>query len=152
MGLQTEAADKTIRFVKMLPIGKEPDIVILKGHLLLEEAMTEWIDAEIESSNPLNIDPKKLSFSAKLNLLWALSKSSVNDEEWLGIKQLNLLRNKMSHSLEPKGLEQEILKLQRAILPLSSFTSSDFEGKELEFSIAWLYVIVTQRVMHRKSL
>ncbi|MCH8542424.1 MAG: hypothetical protein LAT61_02515 [Alcanivorax sp.] len=69
MGLQAEVADKAIRFVKMLPIGREPDIIILKGHLLLEEAMTEWIDAEIESNNPLNTDPKKLGFSAKLNLL-----------------------------------------------------------------------------------
>ena len=152
MGLQTDVADKAIRFVKMLPIGKEPDMVILKGHLLLEEAMTEWIDAEIGASNPLNIDPKKLSFSAKLNMLWALSRSSVVDQEWLGIKKLNSLRNKMSHSLEPKGLDQEVAKFHQSILPLSTFAASDFEGKELEYSIAWLYIIVTQRIMHRKSL
>ena len=140
------------RFTEFMPYEAENDLLILKGHLLVEELLSELIQHFLSKGNPLNIKlEKNIMFSQKLNLCWALMRNNIDDQLWDNLKKLNLLRNSMSHSLEPKDFNEKIEKFITAV-----FTSNDVErhieymtkysmfnidmyaGKELYFAISWL--------------
>ncbi len=71
------------------------DVVILKGHLILEEQMERFISAYMKRpSEYFNNSP---SFSQKLILCRALWSS---DYPWDFVVKLNKLRNKLIHNLQ----------------------------------------------------
>ena len=56
MESQVELADKTSRFNELMPLGEDQVLTVLKGHLLIEELLTELLKVKLEQSdNPLGI-------------------------------------------------------------------------------------------------
>lgn len=73
-------------------------MMVLKGHLFIEEIMTRAIEKFVWHSE--YVDEVRLSFSQKLSLCRAMSVDDENNTMWDLIAGLNRLRNAFSHSLE----------------------------------------------------
>lgn len=141
MESQVELVERILRFIKHLPSDAGKDLIVLKGHLLIEELMSEIIIVHLSKSNPLEIRlDRNMMFNNKLNLCWALIGNKLNAEFWVCIKEFNSIRNSMSHSLEPKNIEDRLEKLSQRVTAYSDFNNIQYVGKELEFSISWLFV------------
>lgn len=87
------------------------DLIILKGHLLVEERLWEMVSLNLK--NPKEVD--RFSFSQFLSLAKAMY-DLPEDTPWLwaAIGKLNKLRNMAAHNLSPDDLlklESEFLKV-----------------------------------------
>ncbi len=97
--------------------------VVLKGHLLIEEKMTEAL--EIFLLHGKHLGSARLQFHQKLSLCKGISTSDSDNNMWNVIKQLNNLRNALSHSLA-------VERRQKALNSLQSIYDQEF--KELEMN------------------
>jgi hypothetical protein len=95
------------RAEEMLREIKDPVLLILKGHLLIEEALHECLCAV--SHDPKFLEKANLRFTQKLYLVRALHEATP-DRENIKImmydfaEALNMLRNRYAHNLEPKNI------------------------------------------------
>lgn len=82
-------------------------LVVLKGHLLIEQRLREFVDLRMVS--PKALAPAQLESHQVICLAEALTLPG--DEQkalWDCIRKLNTLRNEIAHNLVPKGLEQRV--------------------------------------------
>ena len=94
-----------------LPDTPDHILVILKGHLLVEQEINRLIEAKVANPNPLNLrglyGPK---FSHKVDLLEALILKPEPVELWELCRKLNKLRNDFGHRLSPNDVEKRMDK------------------------------------------
>jgi len=82
-------------------------LIVLKGHLLVEEEINELLNVLLEKPNALK--EGNFSFYQKLCILRAiLNPKYLPDKEWKAMEQLNNLRNRLAHHLEPKGIKDMV--------------------------------------------
>ena len=88
-----------------LPIANDLDLLVLKGHLLVEEQIVDFIKRK--ATNPEHIISIQ---STHIRILIAESLRELNSEPllWAAVKSLNALRNKMAHNLEPPDFEEKV--------------------------------------------
>jgi len=141
-----EIIERLSRFIKLMPSEGGEDLIVLKGHLLIEEVMSEIIDYHLDQSNPLNINLDNIMFSQKLNLCWALVGDKLDTKVWIYLKKLNSIRNSMAHSLEPNNMSRKINDFIENVIEYADSQDSGYEGKELEFSISWLFCEVNSHL------
>ena len=95
-----------IRRIKgQLPRSRDPILVVLKGHLLLEEALEQLISASCDV--PSELEKARLTFAQKLSLVCALS-PILSDSDRSFVRKLNAMRNKMAHRLDGFDAEHEL--------------------------------------------
>ncbi len=94
------------RFIKLLPHGKDIDLVLLKGHILIEEQVRLLIDRRLR--NRAALSDARLECHQCICL--AESFYPANHEPWLwkALKKLNKMRNDIAHQIEPSGLQDRI--------------------------------------------
>lgn len=73
-------------------------LVVLKGHLVLEEQITRGISNFL--NHPEHLEDARLSFAQKLAVARCCSLDQNKNSMWELIAKLNRLRNNLSHSLE----------------------------------------------------
>lgn len=152
MNTELEFHNREMRLVKLLPRGVAYDLVLLKGHLLIEELLTEILISSLNKSNPINIKiGNATNFNQKLNLCWALNKNDINETIWESLKELNSIRNSMAHEVEPKGIDEKINKFSTKVLNNSKFKPSYYKGDELKFSLSWLYLVLSSHIHAQKN-
>ena len=78
--------------------GDELTVVVLKGHLAIEELLDRILTAII--GNDSLIDEARLSFHQKRVLAQAHSGERSDDAGWQIVQTLNTLRNDIGHNLE----------------------------------------------------
>ena len=133
--------EKLLRFSLHLPSDGGQDLIVLKGHLLIEEVISDILAAYLAKSNPLGINLKNnLMFNQKMNLCWALTGDKFEDEFWRSVKLLNSIRNSMAHSIDPKNIDNKIKLFTETVIQYSDFNHQGYSDKDLEFSISWLFV------------
>jgi hypothetical protein len=93
-----------------LPEEGETELVILKGHLLLEELLRKYIDKHVK--NPEALKDAKFEFHHCLAIARALAGDEIRGAIWAAIKQVNSIRNDLAHQLEPRKLEDKIQSLK----------------------------------------
>ena len=76
----------------------EPELLLLKGHLILEQLINELLSLSFRSEK--DFDKLRLSFDKKLTLLEGLDGLIVTDQIIPQLRELNSIRNKLAHSLE----------------------------------------------------
>ena len=86
------------QFEKHLPTGKDEELLILKGHLLIERLLTRFVDANVPRPERIPLD---LRFAVKLAIASSLCKDASSDWLWEAIAALNRLRNELAHQLAP---------------------------------------------------
>lgn len=132
--------NRSEKFKKYVEEENDMTMIILNSHMFIEELLTEILILSLKNSNPLAIKvSQNMMFAQKLNLVWALSDKSIEINIWSSLKTLNAIRNKMAHSLEPKGIdlmiEDFIVGVHHDLNAAVNLTSEDLD---LRSSIGWL--------------
>ena len=97
------------RFVLLLPRERDPTLLILKGHLLIEEQIRKIIDERVEK--PEVVAEAQLDCFQAICLAEALCANSSNLSLWKSLRRLNNLRNDIAHKIDDKGLEDKMTHL-----------------------------------------
>jgi hypothetical protein len=101
-------------FLQHLPVGRDPELILLKGHLLVERLLEKYLAANL--ANPSALTDGEFSFSQKLAVVAALSCKSDSEWLWVTIKLFNRLRNRLAHRLDNVGysslLEEFLLQVE----------------------------------------
>ena len=84
------------RFFTLLPRTKDPALVILKIHLLVEEQIRAYLDERVESSASLK--RADLSCHQAIWLAESLCTDDIHQNIWEAARKLNELRNKIAHT------------------------------------------------------
>lgn len=99
--------DTTERLFEHLPKSDDLTLIILKGHLLVEELLNEIL--QVRLAEPAELWKAKLSFDQRLCLLNALGLLKMEGLDYRkAIKRLNTLRNEVAHNLGEKRLKDLI--------------------------------------------
>lgn len=106
-----------LRYNKHLHLDLDITSIILKGHLFVEELLTEILKLHCRDSKP--IENIQLSFHHKLKLVQALFGSHLSGFQYPGniwpvLDHLNQLRNALAHQIDSP----------KAVIKLNSFISS----------------------------
>ena|SRR6266568_1054217 len=84
--------------------------IVLKGHLLIEEAFDNILGKFV--FHPEYLESANLRFAQKIDLARSVSLDDHDNEMWELVKAINGLRNELSHSLKSAKRQQ---KTQRVI-------------------------------------
>ena len=93
------------QFIAYLPVDfRDPSLIVLKGHLLLEVALKDYISKRV--SFPARLNEGQINFSSLV-----LFASSLEDREgdgwlWKALKMANRIRNQIAHNLDNPKLSQ----------------------------------------------
>ncbi|MGA8025550.1 MAG: hypothetical protein WB992_00265 [Bryobacteraceae bacterium] len=88
------------RFRRLLPPVVNLELVVLKGHLLIEEQLQRFL--RDVSRHPKSLDDARLNFMQTAHLVRALGGLPYTDHSlWTLVVDLNKLRNRLAHRLEP---------------------------------------------------
>jgi hypothetical protein len=141
---ETEVEKDMSRFGDLLGFqpGADVEMILLKGHLLIEEQLVAFIKSAVP--NPDALKDTKLSFHQRLALSHALHH---NPERfgygwvWPSIKAVNTLRNKLAHTLESPELEKNMATFVDLIE--SNIPVPIVPGKGTEYEMAKIGVVLS---------
>lgn len=111
------------RFQEFVKNGDEESLLILKGHLAIEELLLEIVQSIVGSDD--NLEDARLTFHQKRILAKAGADRNIKDPVWKILETLNSLRNDIGHNLEPSKSGGLIEKLK------SQLRNRDPEGSAL---------------------
>jgi hypothetical protein len=94
---------KIFRMVKHLLPHRDITLIILKGHLVIEELLFDQAASVMRDVSELK--RSRLSFNKLVHLTKALFVYSNDRRLWQAIEKLNLLRNELVHHLEDTKLQ-----------------------------------------------
>lgn len=126
--------------IKHLGTCRDFDNLILKGHLLIEHLLNEYILSESKEK----IDLKKMNFTfyQKLNICKILGLFSLNKTIYKSIERLNSLRNSVTHRLEyDKDILSKFIEFTYNRFPNPEiFVGESLYGKE--FSQFYISILI----------
>ena len=136
------------RFLQLLPHGRELDLVILKAHLLIEEQLNLLIASRL--SNPDVLLEEKFESYYRILLAQSFFESDFRPWLWKSLLQLNTLRNRIAHSLAPKGISHIIDHLIQTIP--GNFDEFDRDTQvRFEFALWSLFDAVSELVVEQSA-
>lgn len=98
------------RFKQHLPLGGDFTLMILKGHLLIEEQVNRLLKTRIPKFSALK--NAYLTANQKIHLAEAVIEETHPDGEdawlWPAIGKLNKLRNDIAHNLSEPGIQDRV--------------------------------------------
>ena len=101
--LSRERLLEILKCYEHLPEPEDAEVTILKGHLLIEGRIIEYIRRKLP--NPDRFKSDKFRFSQLLMIARSLCPSNKYANLWQSIDNLNNLRNKLAHNLEVNEYE-----------------------------------------------
>jgi hypothetical protein len=120
-----EAGDFEDRFRKYLPRSSDLTLVVLKGHLLMEEQVDGLISDLLP--NPDALEQARPNLYIRLRLARALLSPGTLGELLDAAEKLNSLRNKLVHRLEPPEIAHHVDDFIRPLedpdAPIAEFES-----------------------------
>ena len=125
-----------------LPYEEDNLTTILKGHLLIEEIISELVQRV--GTNEKAIKDARLSFHQYACVAKAIYYEENNEWVWGAILKLNKIRNKLAHNLEPDGIED----LVEEFIDFCKENGSGFVKSASEFEFTKLSMAITD--VHHK--
>lgn len=101
-------------YKKLLPDTDDLTLMVLKGHLILEEMLFALVGEHC--AKPEHLDGARLSFAQLLKLAQSLVSAPVPEEVWTAIAEINRLRNALAHNLRPTDVETRVEEIYRAAI------------------------------------
>lgn len=87
-------------------------LIVLKGHLLIEQKIREFIRERM--LNPTALDQIRLTAHQAICLAEALTLPNSDPEVlWGVIRKVNALRNELAHKLTPERVEERVQEIER---------------------------------------
>jgi len=103
-------------------VKEDPVLIILKGHLIIEETLVDICSRLL--TNPAALEKDKVNFSTRLNLVQALiGDGELPENIWHALRDLNKIRNDLAHKLEPKNIEDLFCKFIKRFEEFEDFRS-----------------------------
>src|SRR5437660_7092438 len=90
--------DSYDRYRRLMPRTQDLTLIVLKGHLLIEEQFDFFL--EELSRQPKFLEQTRLTFMQKFRLTQALAGLGSRNELSIFVESINKLRNKMAHRAE----------------------------------------------------
>ncbi len=87
----------------MLVSVDDPELILLKGHLLIEEQLNSLIECYLEK--PENIEKVRLTFAQKVRLLACMDAHFAGEKVFL---DLNKIRNKLAHNADFQTVHDDL--------------------------------------------
>ena len=143
---QPAASESLLRFAThLLPAGDDLTLIILKGHLLIEEQLNARLSAV--ARKPQILPEARLRFHALSKVCMALFYGENSAEEWFwsAIAKLNTIRNDLAHHLETPKLEAKIYEMLHTLEQDVPFRPLAFNGSRearTRSALAFLYGVV----------
>ena len=91
------------RYDKHMPDTDDLSLIVLKGHLLIEEMLIDIRDKLLPHAEYL--DSVNIGFNQLLHIIRSAIDSKHDHKSWDLIIEFNRLRNKLIHNLEPPKLK-----------------------------------------------
>ena len=120
------------RFVAILPHGQDVELVLLKGHILIEQQVRLLIERRLRNPGALREANAELESHQAIRLAQAFFPPDHQPETWRAVLKLNKMRNDIAHNLlPPQSLNDQIRDW------VGSFPSgfSDFPDEAFRFEI-----------------
>ena len=96
-------------FLSNLPHGQDAELVLLKGHILIEEQVRLLIDRRLRNPEALREANAGLECHQAIQLAKAFFPPGYQAEVWRAIAKLNTMRNDIAHRILPrKNLDDRI--------------------------------------------
>jgi len=92
--------------VAHLPDDGDRSLIVLKGHLILEEELNRILAAAV--SSPEHVAKARLRFSQLAEITKAHYFTQEQSWLWGAISKLNDIRNDYAHSLEPEKVDDKV--------------------------------------------
>lgn len=95
-----------LEYLKHLPedIGHPIEILVLRGHILIERQLNHLI--ELQLPNPAVLKIEKMRFGSKIRLAEALCGHQIHKWVWTALGSVNDLRNSIAHKLNDDQLHE----------------------------------------------
>ena len=94
--------------INHLPDGDADSVlIILKGQLLIERLVRKFIDSRLP--NPKALEKQQFTAAGYIAIAESMCLST-EDSKWLWrqVKELNTIRNKLAHNLDPENIETRV--------------------------------------------
>ncbi|MDQ8023114.1 MAG: hypothetical protein REI94_14855 [Moraxellaceae bacterium] len=128
MDESTSKADAYGRYAKYLPKTDDPTLVILKGHLIIEELLHSL--ATGHCPNPESLTKARLTFAQITYVAQALLQLPADLPWWEPVLALNKVRNSLVHELEPRAFESHLTALYGLCKPKDASELKDWKEPE----------------------
>ena len=102
------------RFITRLPHGMDIDLVILKAHLLIEEEVNAILRARLKNPESI-LSEERFESIYRIRLAQGFFEPDFQPWLWHALTQLNKLRNRVAHSIDPKGRENIMEDIVEAV-------------------------------------
>ncbi|USR97101.1 hypothetical protein [Aliivibrio fischeri] len=121
------------KFGLHFPIGNDQTLQVLKGHLLLEESIREFLI--VLTSHPAALKGDSgTSFDCHQAICIVQAFYPFSDQidwVWESAKRLNRLRNKLAHNLEPNGVSDSIAAFNKYVYECAPSQIEEAKNSEL---------------------
>ena len=125
---QPELEDPLRRVGAHLYFADDIMLVVLKGHLLIEDSLMRIIRKFVPHDEFIN--EARLSFYQKVQIARSLSWDEHRNEMWDLALGLNRVRNDMAHALEPPKVEDHIQALRTRYFEICADSKQTQKKKE----------------------
>jgi hypothetical protein len=142
------------RFLTLLPRDKDPVLLVLKGHLLVEEQLRLLVDERV--SKPEAVAKAQLECFHVICLAEAFCGDQAPSYLWDVLRKLNKLRNEIAHKIELPGLQDRIANITALVKQNSVFAEGGIGSIESdpmqEFDLAlWVLFCHVSALVERPS-
>jgi hypothetical protein len=128
------------RFLDFLPHGKDRLLVILKGHLLIEELLRRIVDERCKK--PEALEAVSFECSQIIAIAEALCAKEIDPWVWNSIRKLNSLRNDIAHDLESRRMKDRVSNFISLVRENSPFADEGFGTNEIPVQFEYCLWVV----------
>jgi hypothetical protein len=133
------------RFITRLPHGKDVDLVILKAHLLIEEEINAIIGSRLINAEVL-LGEERFESTYRIRLAKSFFDHEFQPWLWKALFQLNKLRNRVAHNIDPKGREDLMTNIIETVPHSSAVHAGESLQEHFEFVLWILHEAVSSLV------
>ena len=127
-----------------MPHGKDVDLVILKAHLLIEEQINAMLHERLRNPDVL-LNEERFESIYRIRLAQSFFEPDHWPWMWSAVAQLNKLRNRVAHNIDPTGRENIMEDIVQKIL-MTAGTDDRPLQKRFEFALWCLFEAVSSLV------
>ncbi len=128
------------RLITHMPSTFDFTMVTLKGHLLLEEQLNNYVNGFMLKPHVLN--SPRLPFDLKIKLAHALSGDFPNPAVWDALHVLNKIRNSLAHRLDDQNLNNLQAEFIRQVTAAGfEHAGIDQEGEDVQYFARITYLV-----------
>jgi hypothetical protein len=143
--ISDEMVTTVSRLFEHIPFNGDEELIILKGHLLIEEVLNTMLEKHVAHAQA--IKDANLGFYKTMKVAEALYYKPERAWMWRATEKLNTLRNKMAHSLEPKLFNEVRNEFMELCKPEWMLADAKAESRYLlQTSISFLYIGVASNL------